>query len=129
MGKQQTRRLARPRRRDEFAERHRVSVVIVEGDAEGTEFELEEQSVVVGRAPDADIVLEDPAISQHHAAFERTLEGYRVRDLKSTNGTRVNGASVQAAELKHGDRVELGEHVLQYVVEFRERLPRTFEAA
>src|SRR5262245_26772486 len=98
-----TRRLARPERGVPPA--HRASLVIVAGRAEGSEFELETERSVVGRGPGVDWVLDDPALSRQHAAFERTEEGHCVRDLGSTNGVRVNGAPVTAADLKHGDRV------------------------
>jgi pSer/pThr/pTyr-binding forkhead associated (FHA) protein len=129
MGQQGTRKLKGRARSEGFLERHRASLVIVEGRAEGTEFELDRALVVVGRGPDVEVALEDSAISQHHAAFELTEHGFRVRDLASTNGTRVNGALVPAADLKHGDRIELGEHALQYLVEPRPLAPRTFEVA
>jgi pSer/pThr/pTyr-binding forkhead associated (FHA) protein len=125
MGEKATRKIARADR--SAAPARRASLVIVEGGAEGSEFELEGESCVVGRGPGVELVLDDPALSRKHAAFERTAEGHRVRDLGSTNGVRVNGAPVRAADLKHGDRIELGEHVLQYLVETRERAPRAFQ--
>ena len=48
-----------------------------------------------------------------------SLEGFRVRDIGSTNGIVVNGAQVQIAELKHGDRFELGDHIFEYRQELR----------
>ena len=42
------------------------------------------------------------------------------------NGVQVNGAPVQVAELEHGDRFQLGEHVFQLVLERRRREPRAY---
>jgi len=120
-----TRKVSRGERTE--PQMRRASLVIVEGGAEGSEFELDRESCVVGRGPGVDLALEDTAISRQHAAFELTAGGHRVRDLGSTNGVRVNGAPVDVADLKHGDRVGLGEHVLQYLVETRERAPRAFQ--
>ncbi len=68
----------------------------------------------LGRAGDADFSLppEDPRISRYHAAVEGTLGGIRIQDLGSGNGTFVNGARVDAAMLRPGDRVRLGNTVL-----------------
>ena len=52
--------------------------------------------------------------------------GFGVRDLASTNGVRVNGKPVLAAPLSHGDRIQLGECELQYVVEERAVEGRTW---
>ena len=106
---------------------NRASLVIVQGRNEGSEIALDQERVVVGRGPGVDVALEDSAMSRQHAAFERAGQGHRVRDLGSTNGIKVGGARVQVADLKHGDRIELGEHVLQYLVEERERAPRAFQ--
>jgi len=43
--------------------------------------------------------------------------------MGSTNGIAVNGSRVDAADLKHGDRIEIGSHVLQFVLESTERVP------
>jgi len=63
----------------------------------------------IGRSRECDIVLEDSSISRRHA--ELHLEGtiWRIEDLGSTNGVRVNGLTVQAShELHSGDRIEMG---------------------
>jgi pSer/pThr/pTyr-binding forkhead associated (FHA) protein len=125
MADRATRKISKPEREAKL--RQRASLVIVEGGAEGSEFALERERCVVGRGPGVDLALEDTAMSRQHAAFERTASGWRVRDLGSTNGLRVNGAPTQVADLKHGDRVELGEHVLQYLVEARDPGPRAYQ--
>ncbi len=112
-----------------FAERHRATLVVIAGGAEGTEVELEGERMVLGRGPSVDFAVDDAAVSQQHLALELTPEGYRARDLKTTNGTRVNGAAIVCADLKHGDRIELGECAFQYVVELRESGPRAYEVS
>ena len=96
--------------------------MVLEGSAVGTEYALERERVSIGRGLEADIVLADDATSKQHAAFELGEDGYQVRDLGSTNGLFVNGARIVACDLKHGDRVRLGEHTLQYVVEAQPRV-------
>ncbi|MBW2425359.1 MAG: FHA domain-containing protein [Deltaproteobacteria bacterium] len=57
-------------------------------------------------------------------ALDADARGFGIRDLASTNGVRVNGAEVVSADLKHGDRILLGECELQYVVEERSKSHR-----
>lgn len=100
-----------------FLAQNRVSVIVVDGPARGTEIVVDREEMVVGRNAGADISLPDDALSGVHAAIELGLAGFRIRDLGSTNGTFVNGSQVQATDLKNGDRITLGEHTLQYLQE------------
>jgi len=67
------------------------------------EFPLASAVMVVGRDDGADIQVDEPLVSLHHARIERSGEGFVVIDLGSTNLTRVNGAVVKRRELCHGD--------------------------
>ncbi len=107
---------------NKFQARFRASLVVLAGEAEGTEHILEAESVSLGRGPGVDIGFPDDAMSRQHASLELTGEGYRIRDLASTNGVLVNGSVTRAADLKHGDKIALGEHTLQYVIELRKRV-------
>lgn len=72
---------------------------------------------LAGRAPEMDIYLEDTFVSSKHALFETTTAGLQVEDLRSTNGTQVNGADISDARVLHpGDRVEVGDTVFQVEV-------------
>jgi len=72
---------------------------------------------LAGRSPDMDIYLEDTFVSSKHALFEATTAGLQVEDLRSTNGTQVNGADISDARvLGTGDRVEVGDTVFQVEV-------------
>jgi len=63
---------------------------------------------VVGRATDADFVLEDPGASRRHLRVSRAGDSYVVEDLGSRNGTHVNGARVQRHTLVDGDQIRVG---------------------
>jgi hypothetical protein len=67
----------------------------------------EAQMFVIGRGADCDISVEDHAISRHHARFRRTIEGWDVLDLGSTNGTWLNGRRITSAVALPGDELEL----------------------
>lgn len=74
-----------------------------------------EGRTVAGRAPTCAVVLEDSTVSREHAAFVRRDQGWWVLDLNSTNGTKVNGQAAAEHPLEHGDRVTLGDAVVEFV--------------
>lgn len=118
-----TRKVAQRRGEDSFERfrsRHRAVLVVLEGRAVGAEYELARERLALGRGPGVDLALEDAALSKEHALLEYADGGFRVRDLGSTNGLFVNGERTQERALRHGDRIEAGEHRFQLVVEERE---------
>jgi pSer/pThr/pTyr-binding forkhead associated (FHA) protein len=70
----------------------------------------------LGRSPDNDVILRDPATSGHHARLERRGDQFWLVDLGSTNGTLVNGEPIQEKELSHGDRVTIGQNAVHFSV-------------
>src|SRR5215216_3147286 len=70
--------------------------------------------VVIGRSPDCQIVLKDFGISRVHAKLVVDEDGVRIQDLKSKNGTQVNGVPVVEAPLKDGDRILLGKFQMTF---------------
>src|SRR2546429_8736003 len=62
----------------------------------------------VGRAPRADFIVDAALVSRLHCRITASDEKIEVVDLKSTNGTYVNGKRVRRAELKAGDRLRVG---------------------
>ena len=111
----------------DFLGRYSVKVTVVSGPDAGTGFAVDRERVIVGRGPGVDRAFDDPAMSRQHAAIEFCGAGFRLRDLGSTNGTRINGAVVQSAELRHGDRFEIGGRRFVLAVEEREREPEIYE--
>jgi predicted component of type VI protein secretion system len=71
-------------------------------------YELAEDLITIGRAPDNTIVIDDASVSSHHAQLELSGEVYRLKDLESTNGTRVNGIPVTETALRFDDRIRFG---------------------
>ena len=85
-------------------------------------FDLLEERLSLGREAKNDIVIDNTFISGHHAEFVRGPDGsYEVVDLKSSNGTFVNGKRVSRAKVKHGDKVSFG----QLNARFRDRTPQS----
>ena len=73
-----------------------------------------EGEVTIGRSPECQIVLKDFGISRTHARLFADEDGVRIQDLKSKNGTQVNGVPVVEAPLKDGDRILLGKFQLAF---------------
>ncbi len=75
----------------------------------GKAFRLLPGEHLLGRGSEVDIRIDDHGVSRRHARIVRTAEGScHVTDLGSTNGTYVNGVSISAAELREGDRLQIG---------------------
>ena len=70
--------------------------------------ELTDESITIGRSPDNMIVLDDPSVSGRHAQLQRSGEVFRLKDLESTNGTRVNNETITDVTLRIGDRLRFG---------------------
>jgi Protein of unknown function (DUF3662)/FHA domain len=70
--------------------------------------------VVIGRLPDCDIVLNDPNVSRRHVEVVRVNDAFVVRDLGSTNGTKLNGVPVRESYLSTGDSITVGSTTLVF---------------
>ncbi len=81
------------------------------------EVELQGHTVVIGRDPACDLVLNDAKCSRRHAIVEMGPSGLGVRDNGSANGVFVNGRKVDRSPLIPGDIIRLGETVLKVLTE------------
>ncbi|MFO0012993.1 MAG: SpoIIE family protein phosphatase [Planctomycetota bacterium] len=87
----------------------------VTGPAMGQRINLIRDHYVLGRHPECDIVLESGAVSRQHARAVRTATGYAIEDLKSRNGTLVNGSLIEGTTpLRDGDMVRICDIELAY---------------
>ncbi|MFZ5471722.1 MAG: FHA domain-containing protein [Myxococcota bacterium] len=85
---------------------------VSKGKGQGREFSFTQKEVKLGRTPENDVVVIDGGVSRHHARIFEKEGRFFVEDLKSANGTRVNGALVVGAHrLENGDIIALGEEV------------------
>ena len=97
----------------------RVRLVVVVGTAAGRSIEVPAPRFLVGRDPSCDLRPNNPAISRKHAAIEQRGGRVYVRDLGSSNGTGLNDRLLrdQEAEVRHGDRLQIGPLLFSVVVE------------
>jgi pSer/pThr/pTyr-binding forkhead associated (FHA) protein len=82
--------------------------LLARGGAEGGRIIPLQGPLTVGRGSGNDLSLDYEEVSGHHASFEPRDDTFVLLDLKSTNGTLVNGIRVNQALLSHGDDVEIG---------------------
>ena len=78
------------------------------------EIPLDKPRLTIGRKPDNDLVIDDPAVSGHHVLIFSQDGAFFIEDLESTNGTFVNDGKIQKEKLKNSDRVAVGQHALMY---------------
>lgn len=81
--------------------------MILEGP--GVTIPLSGGSILIGRDPDAQVIVDDPVVSRQHARLQVTAEGLWVQDLGSSNGTLVNGVAVTSSLMHPGDVLEIGD--------------------
>lgn len=90
-------------------------LTITRGPGSGSRFTVVSDVVHLGRHPRSDVFLDDISVSRRHAEIRRAGTGHLVRDLGSLNGTYLNGARVDEAELRHGDELQIGRFKLAFL--------------
>jgi len=90
-------------------------LIIIYGDHAGREYRLGPKRVLIGRTDQCDIFINDSSISRKHASVEGRDGRFLLEDLKSTNGTLVNGKFIDVHLLTHGDKIRIGRTVLQFL--------------
>jgi len=86
---------------------------VLRGGAPGAVFELNGERTVIGRHPNCHVVFDNGAISRHHAQILESHGSYYVEDLRSRNGTQLNGDTLEGrTELHDGDQIRLCDIVL-----------------
>jgi hypothetical protein len=95
----------------------RQRLVLSAGDRLLESIALDRPTLSIGRLADNDIALDHLTVSAEHAVVIAGPEGARIRDLRSRNGTLVNGRRIDEHVLEHGDLVEVGIFRLRFVDE------------
>ncbi|HEU4401999.1 MAG TPA: GGDEF domain-containing protein [Candidatus Polarisedimenticolia bacterium] len=102
--------------------KRQASLVVLQGTEIGRDFRLKRARTILGRDPESDIRLLDDLASREHARIdlewdeEQDAPVYVLVDLGSTNHTFLNSRRSETAELKDGDKIQIGETVLKFVL-------------
>lgn len=94
-------------------------LVVKRGPNAGSRFLLDQEVTTAGRHPNSDIFLDDVTVSRRHVEFRRTVDRFSVADVGSLNGTYLNRAIIDQAELASGDEVQIGKFRLVFLVGHR----------
>jgi FHA domain len=79
------------------------------------EYNMNKERYTIGRLPDNDIRIDNPAVSGHHSLIINILNDSFLEDLNSTNGTYVNGKLIKKHAMQHGDVITVGHHQLRFI--------------
>ena len=78
------------------------------------QIELTLETLTIGRKGDNALAIEDPAVSAHHARIVKVQAVFFLEDLKSTNGTAINGRPITRHQLRDADVITIGQHRLVF---------------
>ena len=95
--------------------RNRAVLFVLAGPQEGNVFQLHGTSLWLGRSVQAELSIDDDAISERHAHITRRPDGLYLQDNSSRNGTLVHGEALELPRrLVDGDHVSLGNSILKF---------------
>ena len=107
-----------------------IKLYVLEGSCKGQSFDLKSDQIIIGRSPDSDIQIKDKSVSRAHLRIVKKIEDlainnlrstfrktnrYLIKDLRSTNGTSVDGVKISPGieiEVKEGDPISIGKSVI-----------------
>lgn len=96
----------------------RPALVFLNGDLLAVPIPLEREEVILGRALEADVRINDSKISRKHARINLIKENdsteYLLTDLNSRDGTFLNGERISQESLQNGDKITIGSHILRF---------------
>lgn len=98
----------------QYVELDRMELFVLGGPDRGAHLPLKGPQVSVGYGPSNDVRLRDESVSDQHLVLSETPGGVMVKDLGSTNGTRLNDVPVVEALVKPGSDITLGDSVVRF---------------
>ena len=85
-----------------------AALIGMSGDVKGKTFPIDRDAITIGRGKDNTITIDNPTVSGHHCSIIRDGDRYLLRDLESTNGTRLNSKDVTESKLGPKDLLQVG---------------------
>ena len=92
-----------------------VKLIGLTGPYRGNSYEFRGSEFLVGRIPNCDLVLVENTISAQHSKIVKTGDRYEIQDLRSTNGTFVNGVKVDRKILRTGDKLKFDQAEFEFI--------------
>lgn len=107
---------AAPKGDTEIIKTEPAELVVVSSNFAGQEFPLDRNEMVIGRGEECDIIIDHRSVSNTHAKVVREgPEDYKIVDLNSSNGVKIDGEEYKSVHLERGDIVELGHVKFRFV--------------
>ncbi len=85
-------------------------------------WDISEEVMIIGRAVDCDIQIDDQSVSSKHARilvesepYMESVQSIYLEDLKSTNGTELNGVKIEKEKLKNNDSIKVGFNLFRFI--------------
>lgn len=98
----------------------RPALVFLSGELIAVPIPLDREEVILGRALEADVRVNDPKVARRHARInlvfneETRKNNYILTDFGTRNGTFINGEKIASEPLQNGDKITIGEHILRF---------------
>jgi two-component system cell cycle response regulator len=94
---------------------HEACLVVIYGMDLGKKYNLDKNTVIVGRSSKCDIQVDQESISRNHAKLLNSGKTISLKDLGSTNGTYVNDKLVEETTLRDGDLIKIGRTIFKFL--------------
>lgn len=91
-------------------------LTVIGDDLEADYFILTGEEALIGRSPDASVLLDDVTVSRQHAKITKESNGWVINDLRSLNGTYLNRERVEKGKLSDGDELQVGKFRFVFVL-------------
>ena len=91
-----------------------AELIVVNGPLAGTRYPLEKAEILVGRAPNSNVVLSEPDVSWRHCHIRQQGNRFSVADLRSSAGTYINGMRSAERWLEDRDQIGVGKTILMF---------------
>ena len=105
-----------------------MQIVVKFNDSIVRQVESDKSEVTIGRDPEADIQIDNISVSRIHAKIIKGPNYYLLQDLKSTNGTFVNGKRVEQKYIKEDDEIVIGKHTIMIDIDNYQKKSKTWSS-
>lgn len=92
-------------------------VIAIAGPLKNFEVELAKEEFTIGRDSANDLAISDLLLSRKHCVIRKQGDGFMLGDLGSLNGSLLNGVPIRERLLQHGDRIQIGDTTLVFLLE------------